>query len=29
VVLGDDGRAKELIVRAFGVAELLRMRRRP
>jgi hypothetical protein len=29
VIWGDDGRAQELIVRAFGVAELLRMRRRP
>jgi CubicO group peptidase (beta-lactamase class C family) len=29
VIWRDDGRAQELIVRAFGVAELLRMRRRP
>jgi hypothetical protein len=28
-IWGDDRRAQALIVRAFGVADLLRMRRRP
>jgi CubicO group peptidase (beta-lactamase class C family) len=29
VIYGEDGRAEELIIRSFGVTEIIRMRRRP
>jgi hypothetical protein len=29
VIYGPDGRAEELVIRSFGVTEIIRMRRRP